>query len=233
MKPLAAKLTAPFYGLQCSADVPLTSMTDLAEYYLRKIKNVQQTGPYIIAGYSFGAAVAFEMGTLLERAGERVTLVMIDGSPKYMSWAMRLFQQHANTANDENGDGDSSISQDTVIAMTFILMIFDTNNFDYAQTMKDLDDIATLDLKLKHVAEMVAQTTKFTADTVHLAAVSFSKKIKASINYKPKRKLTAASNAILFKTSDHDGNLSSDYGLSEVNLFRNVNKWYYIPIGET
>lgn len=228
MKPLAAKLTAPVYGLQCSAEVPLTSMTELAEFYLRHIKRVQQTGPYIIVGYSFGASVAFEMGTLLEDAGEKVTLVMIDGSPEYMSWIIELFQQHAENENTN----DRTISHDTVIALSFFVFVFDiSNKFHYGQLLRDVDGLLTLDLKLKRVAEVIAQKTAFTVDAVHLAAISYSKKIKASIDYKPKRKLSAASNAILFKTSDNNENLSADYGLSEVNFFGNMEMILFRAVG--
>lgn len=36
-------------------------------------------------GYSFGAVVAFEMGVLLEKEGEKVRLFFIDGSPSYVA----------------------------------------------------------------------------------------------------------------------------------------------------
>lgn len=224
MKPLAAKLTVPVYGLQCSAEVPLNSMTELAEFYIRQMKRIQQAGPYVIVGYSFGASVAFEMGTLLEDAGERVTLVMIDGSPEYLSWIIEFFQQDAE--NDNNGN--ESASQDTMIALSFLVNVFDiSKKFRNAQLMSDLEGIATLDLKLKRIAELIAQQTALTVDAVHLAAQSFSKKILASLDYNPKRKLSAASNVILFKTTDNNEHLSADYGLSEVNFYGNIEKTFF------
>lgn len=36
-------------------------------------------------GYSFGAVVAFEMGVLLEKQGEKARLFFIDGSPSYVA----------------------------------------------------------------------------------------------------------------------------------------------------
>lgn len=215
MKTLAAKLTAPVYGLQCSAEVPLTSMTEMAEFYIRQMKRVQQSGPYIIVGYSFGASVAFEMGALLEDAGEKVTLVMVDGSPEYMSWAIELFQQDAENEND----GSENASQDTLIALSFLVCVFDVSKrYRYAQLMRDVEGIATLELKLKRIAEIIAENTALTVDAAQLAATSFFKKIKVSLDYKPQRKLSAASNVVLFKTTNNNAHLSADYGLSEVNF---------------
>lgn len=58
------------YGLQCTADAPLSSREDLAEYYAKQIKTAQPKGPYVIAGYSFGAPVAFVMVNHLESQNE-------------------------------------------------------------------------------------------------------------------------------------------------------------------
>lgn len=209
LKPLAAKLTVPFYGLQCIAEIPFTSIADLAEFYIKQIKSVQQTGPYIIVGYSFGASVAFEMGALLESADEKVTLVLIDGSPKYVNWAIELIQQR-----EEYKFGNSNTSVDNTIAGVFLSAFGD---FDYAQTIKQLDGIASLDSKLEYVSEIIAQKSKYTVDIVQSAAISFSKKVKATLNYTPKRKITT-SNVILFKIPDNDAQFLTDYGLSEVNL---------------
>lgn len=82
---LARNIEAPVYGLQCTSTTPLTSISDLAEYYNGQIKTVQNKGPYTLIGYSFGACVAFEMGVQLENKGEQVQLLLIDGSPVYVA----------------------------------------------------------------------------------------------------------------------------------------------------
>lgn len=42
-------------------------MSTIAEYYVKQIKTIQPKGPYVFAGYSFGAGVAFEMALQLEK----------------------------------------------------------------------------------------------------------------------------------------------------------------------
>lgn len=65
---LAAKLSIPTYGLQCTRAAPLDSIQSLAAYYIECIRQVQPEGPYRIAGYSYGACVAFEMCSQLQAA---------------------------------------------------------------------------------------------------------------------------------------------------------------------
>lgn len=85
LETLAQYVEGPVYGLQCTAESPLTSIADLAKYYISQIKTVQSKGPYTLVGYSFGACVAFEMGIWLERNKEEVKLLFLDGSPTYVA----------------------------------------------------------------------------------------------------------------------------------------------------
>lgn len=81
---VAAELQTPVYGLQCTSDVPMDSMVSMAKFYVKQIQTVQPSGPYMILGYSFGCGVAFEIAVLLEAAGEKVSLICLDGSPMYV-----------------------------------------------------------------------------------------------------------------------------------------------------
>ena len=62
----------------------------LAGYYIRQIRKVQQSGPYLIGGYSFGGFPAYEMACQLESQGEHVALLWLVDSdarslPKYVA----------------------------------------------------------------------------------------------------------------------------------------------------
>lgn len=106
LKTLANELNRPVWGLQCTSDAPLKSLMDLAAFYKKKIKAVQSKGPYSIVGYSFGAAVAFEMALQLESAGEKVNLTLLDGSPAYItSHSQSIAKQYhsSETTNADNG----------------------------------------------------------------------------------------------------------------------------------
>lgn len=67
---------------------PLDSIPNLAAYYIDCIKQVQPEGPYRVAGYSFGACVAFEMCSQLQAqqgpAPTHNNLFLFDGSHTYV-----------------------------------------------------------------------------------------------------------------------------------------------------
>jgi len=82
---LAKKLGAqrPVYGLQAVTEDngnghPL-AMEDLAAQYLATVREVQPEGPWLLAGWSSGAVMAYEMARQIESTGGRTSLLtMID-----------------------------------------------------------------------------------------------------------------------------------------------------------
>lgn len=99
--PLAAQLSVPVYGLQCTNDVPTDTIPILAAHYIKQIKKIQTKGPYTIAGYSFGGSIAFEMVSQLENEGETCKLVMLDGAPRYVSWYTEVHKQKKSSKVEE------------------------------------------------------------------------------------------------------------------------------------
>jgi amino acid adenylation domain-containing protein len=89
--PLAAHLGAdqPIYGLQSpgldGVQAPLNRIEDMAAHYIREIQSVQPRGPYFLAGYSFGALVAFEIACQLESQCEEIGLLALldNASPRF------------------------------------------------------------------------------------------------------------------------------------------------------
>ncbi|HVX52009.1 MAG TPA: amino acid adenylation domain-containing protein [Chitinophagaceae bacterium] len=73
----------PLYGLQPKgikgkSEIPRT-IEDISAYYIQEILQQNQTGPYIIGGFSFGGIIAFEMAQQLTAMGKEVKmLVMFD-----------------------------------------------------------------------------------------------------------------------------------------------------------
>lgn len=69
-----------------SAAAPLDSIESLAAYYVSCVRQVQPDGPYRVAGYSFGACVAFEMCSQLQTQNQPVEfLFLFDGSHSYVA----------------------------------------------------------------------------------------------------------------------------------------------------
>jgi amino acid adenylation domain-containing protein len=72
-------LEQPIYGLQARGldgeDEPLDNMEDIASFYLSEVLAQNPTGPYAIAGYSFGGYVALEMARQLKEMGKEVKML--------------------------------------------------------------------------------------------------------------------------------------------------------------
>ncbi|MGW2997447.1 thioesterase domain-containing protein, partial [Streptomyces sp. NPDC001193] len=60
---------------------PLETVPEMAERYLDALREEQPHGPYLLAGWSFGGTVAYEMAARLEAAGEEVAFLgLIDAA---------------------------------------------------------------------------------------------------------------------------------------------------------
>lgn len=81
-------------------------MKDLAKHYVDLIKQVQKEGPYHIVGYSFGAAVAFEMGSVIESEKKKAKLIFIDGSPSYVNTLTAGYKTR-NESGENSYDADA------------------------------------------------------------------------------------------------------------------------------
>jgi thioesterase domain-containing protein/acyl carrier protein len=73
----------PFYGLQAQGVdgrlAPLDSIEEMAAQYVEAVRTVEARGPYRLAGYSAGGAIALEMAQQLKKDGAEVELLaMID-----------------------------------------------------------------------------------------------------------------------------------------------------------
>lgn len=70
----------PFQGVQArglNKDAePHTSMGAMAAYYVEALRELQPEGPYMLAGYSLGSHIAYEMAQQLDAAGSRVSLLL-------------------------------------------------------------------------------------------------------------------------------------------------------------
>ncbi|XP_058815854.1 fatty acid synthase [Topomyia yanbarensis] len=204
--PLAETLPVPVYGLQCVAEAPLNSLDALAAYYVKQIRTVQSKGPYTIVGYSFGASIAYEMVAQLEAAKEKCRLLLVDGSPRYVSW-------YTEAQKQRNASGEILQAEDEAYALAYFGMV--CGNLDYGKTAHELMTPKTWEGRLQMCAELVrAKMPQHSQELVETTAKSFVQKIVASHMYKPSSKISAA--VKLVKPTENYAKLQGDYGLSEL-----------------
>jgi thioesterase domain-containing protein len=65
----------PVYGLQDLGDDLSRPVAQVAAEHVASLRQVQPRGPYYLVGWSYGGAVAYEMASQLEAAGETVAFV--------------------------------------------------------------------------------------------------------------------------------------------------------------
>ncbi len=79
----------PVYGLQAKGlngiDEPLSNIVDIAAHYNAAIMAQNPTGPYALAGYSFGGIIAFEMAKQFEEQGKQVKMLAMFDTYAYRS----------------------------------------------------------------------------------------------------------------------------------------------------
>ncbi len=78
----------PVYALRArgfgEGELPFASFDDMVQRYVASLRAAQPRGPYALLGYSFGGVVAFEIAKVLERAGERVSLLGVINAPPHI-----------------------------------------------------------------------------------------------------------------------------------------------------
>ncbi|MCP4700193.1 MAG: amino acid adenylation domain-containing protein [Gammaproteobacteria bacterium] len=76
----------PFYAMHPRGSEPGDSFHDsieeMAADYVSAMRKIQPKGPYLLAGWSFGGTVIFEMAHLLEQAGETAPLLVMIDTPE-------------------------------------------------------------------------------------------------------------------------------------------------------
>ncbi len=79
----------PFYGIQArrlgGRQIGHSTVEEMADFYIKEIKEFQPDGPFFLGGSSFGGLAAFEIAKRLEDRGEQVGLVALfdTGTPDY------------------------------------------------------------------------------------------------------------------------------------------------------
>jgi amino acid adenylation domain-containing protein len=87
----------PFYGLQSQGldqnRPPHKRVEDMAQHYIKEMRERQPEGPYFIGGRSLGGMIAFEMATQLRAQGEAIGLLgLLD---TYPTGYAKLFRDEA------------------------------------------------------------------------------------------------------------------------------------------
>ncbi|XP_028912877.2 LOW QUALITY PROTEIN: fatty acid synthase [Ornithorhynchus anatinus] len=208
---LAAKLSIPTYGLQCTRAAPLDSIQSLASYYIDCIKQVQPEGPYRIAGYSFGACIAFEMCSQLQAhqtpAHSHHSLFLFDGSHAYVLAYTQSYRAKLTPGCEAEAETE---------AMYVFMQQF--TDADYNKVLETLLPLENLEARVSATVDLIAQDHRgIDRHELGFAAFAFYHKLRAAELYTPKIKYHGNVTLLRAKTGNEYGQgLGRDYNLSEV-----------------
>ncbi|KAM4664019.1 fatty acid synthase [Discoglossus pictus] len=208
---LASKLSLPCYGLQCTKAAPLDSIQSLASYYTQCIKQVQPEGPYLIAGYSFGACVAFEMCSQLQAQREGAhapdSLFLFDGSHSYVAAYTQSYRAKLTPGSEAEAE--------TEALCAFIQQFTGT---EYNKLLEILLPLKDLEARVNAAVQHITQSHRsINPEALNFAASSFYYKLKAADQYVPVDKYHGNVTLLRAKTRNEYGEgLGGDYKLSEV-----------------
>ncbi|MCQ7632684.1 SDR family NAD(P)-dependent oxidoreductase, partial [Salmonella enterica] len=208
---LAAKLSVPTYGLQCTRAAPLDSIPSLAAYYIDCIKQVQPDGPYRVAGYSFGACVAFEMCSQLQAqqgpAPAHNSLFLFDGSHTYVLAYTQSYRAKMTPGCEAEAEAE---------AICFFIKQF--TDAEHSKVLEVLMPLRNLEERVAAAVDLITQSHQgLDRRELSFAALSFYHKLRAAEQYKPKAKYHGNVTLLRAKTGGTYGDdLGADYNLSQV-----------------
>lgn len=93
----------PVYGMRAKGfnkgEEPFTTIDQVLTCYVEHIKKTQPQGPYALAGYSYGAMLAFEISKRLEALGDEVRYCGSWNLPPHIKYRMRQLDWEECIAN--------------------------------------------------------------------------------------------------------------------------------------
>lgn len=205
---LATELGMPCYGLQCTRAAPLDSIQTLATYYVSCLRQYQPEGPYRLAGYSFGACVAFEMCSQLQRQGFTVEcLFLLDGSHSYVAAYTQSYRAKLTPGKDSEAETE---------ALCAFIQQF--TGIEYNKLVEALLPLSDLEARVTAAVNFIISSHKnLNQDAVHFAAKAFYHKLKAADGYLPTIKYHGRIVLLRAQTSSqYEQSLGADYKLHEV-----------------
>ncbi|XP_056432573.1 fatty acid synthase [Gadus chalcogrammus] len=207
-KSLTAKLSMPCYGLQCTKAAPLGSIQALASFYVDCIRRLQPAPPYRIAGYSFGACVAFEMCSQLQTQGAAVeALFLFDGSHSYVAAYTQSYRAKLTPGKESEAETE---------ALCAFIQQF--TGIEYNKLLELLLPLADLEARVSATVDLITSRHRnVSRERLHFAAATFYQKLKVADGYVPAARYHGNVTLLRAKASSGYGdNLGGDYKLSEV-----------------
>ncbi|GFO47692.1 fatty acid synthase-like [Plakobranchus ocellatus] len=208
---LAKCLPCPVYAIQLTVEAPLTSIEDLAGFYLKQLRTVDPSGPYRLAGYSFGAVVALEIANQLkkhnpDRPDIVQSLILLDGSHKFVEMYTQTYRKVMKLTN---------LAEEQSMGLCAFMKNF--TEFDQSVIFEQMLSAADLTSRVQIAVDLLMATGLFTSsDGLDKLAKSFYLMLSISEFYHPRGYNGDITLIRAQESSISSSNYGDDYGLHEV-----------------
>ncbi|KAJ8964696.1 hypothetical protein NQ317_001270 [Molorchus minor] len=201
LKELASQIKSTVYGIQCTKEADYETLHDYAFYFIKKMKTKQTKGPYLLCGYSYGSLVAFEMGLQLERSGENVRVISVDGSPLYVK----------SILEDGFARRERSVEQSKRAILSNFACTF--SNLDEEEVKQLIVSTERWENQVQAVSEFISKDSGVSDKDVVVSIDRYYKRCHAGYFYEPKAVLKGTLTLIRRETTD---SMPEDYGLNKI-----------------
>ncbi|MGF1540613.1 MAG: amino acid adenylation domain-containing protein [Pleurocapsa sp.] len=176
----------PCYTFQAQGldgkSTPYTRIEDMAAHYIQAMQTLQPQGPYILAGYSFGSNVAFEMSQQLQKQGHEVALLAVLDN---------FAPIESNRPKDFNLDEKTRLRH--------IVRVMERLSGKNLEVDYEVWQQLNSEEQLNHLGK---QLTEITSDRLCGLIQVFDANVQAGINYRPQ--VIAPTPIALFQASEED-----------------------------
>ena len=210
LRTLAMNLSCPVFGLQYTVTSPKDSIQSLSSSYIHCIREIVTQGPYRLAGYSFGACVAIEMALQLEKTNEVESLILLDGSHKYVE-ARTIW--HRNRLTVEQGSWKSR-----AVAEGLCTLAPQYAPIDKMKLLEALQAETSIEKQIQLTASAIAEAKPtLNTETIETFISCFMALLRMGEEYKVTSRLRGKVHLIRAKTVDELGkSLGDDFSLRDV-----------------
>lgn len=211
LKEVLSKLTGRVYGIQCTSNCPCDDVVSLANHYLKIIEENTGNEKFHLAGYSYGAAVVFEMAAQLESSSRPapLTLTLLEGSPSFVTLLASQYR------NQEASIGLATEDERQISALEALsLSLLETN---LSKLRKELIARSTLEERIECVCNIFTQSGYFSHSELLPDVVRcLLMRVMSSHNYTPNQRLCCDVTLIRAEENDSLLVLGDDYGLNQL-----------------
>ncbi|XP_060533831.1 fatty acid synthase-like [Cylas formicarius] len=202
LKPLYTNLDADILGLQFCNYNQADTIEGMAGAILPIIEErMPKQRPFNIVAYSFGAVVALEVVSLLEKKGYCGSMVSIDGAPDQLKKLTKILEV----------ESDDRFQTSLLIHLMCLIIPFDR----ISKHVEALYKCSNFEERLKLGEAIVGNKALHSPEHQKASTISLYKRIKALVMYEPDFKLK--SRVTLLKPTHSSIEMDSeDYGLSKV-----------------